>query len=114
MNSIHVFRKLGLIAIAGALSAAAAFAQSSNPASEQLKKSMDAGMRSMQGMKLSGDTDMDFAMMMKMHHQQALEMAKVQVQQGRSAPLKTMAQKIIDDQTKEIAQLDAWMQQHHR
>lgn len=105
-------RRLAVIAVASLLSVGAAVAQSANPASEKLKSSMESGMRSMNGMKLSGDTDKDFAMMMKMHHQQAVEMAKVQLQQGKSAELKAMAQKMIDDQSKEISQLDAWLQQH--
>ena len=36
----------------------------------------------MKMMKPSGDTDMDFAMMMKMHHEQALEMAKAEKSNG--------------------------------
>ncbi len=51
-------------------------------------------------------------MLMKMHHQQAIEMAKPEVAHGKSPELKAMARKIIKDQTKEIAQLDAWMKKH--
>ena len=40
-----------------------------------MKEAMMTGMDSMQKMPMSGDTDKDFAMMMKMHHQQALNMA---------------------------------------
>ncbi len=61
---------------------------------------------------MSGDTDKDFAMMMKTHHQQALDMAKAEVEHGKSAELKAMAQKMIKDQTKEIAKLDAWLQKN--
>ena len=80
--------------------------------SDELKKSMMSGMDGMQKMQMSGDTDKDFAMLMKMHHQQALEMAKPEVAHGKSPELKAMARKIIKDQTKEIAQLDAWMKKH--
>ncbi|WP_454906603.1 hypothetical protein [Variovorax gossypii] len=41
--------------------------------SDEMMKSMMSGMDGMQKMKMSGDTDKDFAMLMKMHHQQALE-----------------------------------------
>lgn len=88
----------------------AAIAQSANHGSEQMHKSMMSGMQQMQGMKMTGDTDKDFAMMMKMHHQQALDMAKVQVAHGKSPELKAMAEKMIKDQSKEIAQLEAWLQ----
>ncbi|WP_455342486.1 DUF305 domain-containing protein [Variovorax durovernensis] len=77
--------------------------------SDEMMKSMMSGMDGMQKMKMSGDTDKDFAMLMKMHHQQALEMAKPEIAHGKSPELKAMARKIIKDQTKEIAQLDAWM-----
>ncbi|MCY4746867.1 DUF305 family protein family protein [Aquabacterium commune] len=88
----------------------AATAQSANHGSEQMHKSMMSGMQQMQGIKMTGDTDKDFAMMMKMHHQQALDMAKVQVAHGKSPELKAMAEKMIKDQSKEIAQLEAWLQ----
>lgn len=81
-------------------------------ASKEMQTSMMSGMEKMKDMKLSGDTDKDFAMMMKMHHQQALEMAKPEVDHGKSPEMKAMARKIIKDQTKEIAQLDAWMKKH--
>lgn len=87
-------------------------AQSTAHGSEQMHQTMMSGMQSMQSMKMSGDTDKDFAMMMKMHHQQALDMARVEIQHGKSPELKAMAQKIIKDQTKEIAKLDAWLQKH--
>lgn len=80
--------------------------------SDEMKKSMMSGMDGMQKMQMSGDTDKDFAMLMKMHHQQALEMAKPEIAHGKSPELKAMARKIIKDQTKEIAQLDAWMKKN--
>ncbi|WP_259651745.1 DUF305 domain-containing protein [Variovorax sp. UMC13] len=80
--------------------------------SDEMKKSMMSGMDGMQKMQMSGDTDKDFAMLMKMHHQQALEMAKPEITHGESPELKAMARKIIKDQTKEIAQLDAWMKKN--
>ena len=46
-----------------------------------MHKSMMSGMKSMESMKCSGDIDHDFAMMMKMHHQSALDMANTQLQQ---------------------------------
>lgn len=47
--------------------------------SAALSQSMMSGMAQMKDMKSSGDTDKDFAMMMKMHHQQALEMAQIEL-----------------------------------
>lgn len=83
-----------------------------NHGSQQMHESMMSGMQKMQGMQPTGDTDKDFAMMMRMHHQQAVDMAKVEVQHGKSPELKAMAQKMIKDQQKEIEQLDAWLAKH--
>ena len=77
--------------------------------SPDMKQSMKAGMDGMQQMTMSGDTDKDFAMMMKMHHEQALDMAEMELAHGKSAELKAMAKKIITSQKKEIAQFDRWL-----
>ena len=77
--------------------------------SPDMKQSMKSGMDNMQQMQMSGDTDKDFAMMMKMHHQQALDMAEMQLAHGKSPELKAMASKIILGQKKEIAQFDRWL-----
>ena len=77
--------------------------------SGDMKKSMMMGMDNMQKMPMSGDTDKDFAMMMKIHHQGALDMAQMELEQGKSAEMKVMAKKIIAAQKKEIAQFDKWL-----
>lgn len=83
--------------------------QSSMMGSADMKQSMKAGMDSMHNMQTSGDMDKDFAAMMKVHHQQALDMAEMQLAHGKSAELKTLAKKIIAGQKKEIAQFDRWL-----
>ncbi len=77
--------------------------------SEGMKEAMMTGMDSMQKMSMSGDTDKDFAMMMKIHHQQAVDMAKMELTHGRSPAMKAMAKQIIAAQKKEIAQFDQWL-----
>ena len=77
--------------------------------SSDMKASMMMGMDGMQKMTMSGDTDKDFAMMMKMHHQQALNMAEMELAHGKSPEMKTMAKQIIAAQKKEIAQFDKWL-----
>jgi uncharacterized protein (DUF305 family) len=76
-----------------------------------MKSSMAMGMDKMQKMPMSGDTDKDFAMMMKMHHQQGVDMARMELQHGKSPAMKKMAQQIIAAQNKEIAQFDRWLAQ---
>lgn len=83
--------------------------QQGTTGSDGMKQSMMTGMDSMQKMPLSGDTDKDFAMMMKIHHQQALDMAQMELEHGKSPIMKEMARKIIAAQKKEIAQFDQWL-----
>ena len=80
--------------------------------SHEMMDSMKMGTEKMQNMEMSGDTDKDFAMMMKMHHQQALDMAQMELDYGKSAEMKTMAKKIIASQKKEITQFDKWLAKH--
>ena len=78
----------------------------------QMMESMSQGMEKMKSMPMSGDTDKDFAMMMRMHHEQAVKMAEVELKNGKDAKLKQMAQKMIDAQRKEIKELDDWLAKH--
>lgn len=74
-----------------------------------MKAHMMKSMQSMQSMTMTGDTDKDFASMMRMHHQCGVEMAQMQVANGKNAQLNAMAKKIIVSQKKEIAQFDTWI-----
>ena len=69
---------------------------------------MRSMMDKMTTMQMTGNTDKDFVMMMIPHHEGAKTMAEHQVKHGKNAELKKMAQKMITDQTKEIAELKAW------
>jgi len=80
--------------------------------SDAMKKSMKMGMDSMQNMPMSGDTDKDFAMMMKMHHEQGVEMAQMELANGKSPAMKAIAKNIISAQKKEIAEFEKWLSKH--
>ena len=51
----------------------------------------------------SGDPDRDFAEMMIVHHEGAIDMAKIQLQYGKNEQLRRLAQGIIVEQQQEIA-----------
>ena len=57
----------------------------------------------------SGNPDFDFVRGMIPHHQGAIDMAKVQLAHGKNPEIRAMAQKIIDDQQREIAEMQAWL-----
>ena len=83
--------------------------QPGSAGSNDMMAAMMKGMDGMQKMPMSGDTDKDFAAMMKMHHQQAVNMSEMELAKGKSPEMKAMAKKIIAAQKKEIAQLDQWL-----
>jgi uncharacterized protein (DUF305 family) len=63
------------------------------------------------GMPMSGDPDMDFANMMIPHHRGAIDMARIELESGKDPQLRKMAQKIIDDQEREITTFKEWLAQ---
>ena len=74
---------------------------------------MNKNMQEMKSMQSTGNPDNDFAAMMKTHHMGALEMAQAEVAQGTNAEMKAMAQKMIDAQQKEIAELNTFLSGHN-
>ena len=80
--------------------------------SMDMRKSMSGMMKDMQGMTISGDPDRDFATLMRMHHQGALDMAQAELDSGKDPQLKSMAKKIIASQQKEIKEFDQWLAKH--
>lgn len=79
------------------------------PAGGDMRASMMGMMKTMDSMKMSGDTDRDFATMMKMHHQGAIDMAQMELQSGKDAKMRAMAKRIIEAQQKEIKEFDRWL-----
>ena len=77
---------------------------------------MKAMMKDMGGkmtsMPMSGDPDVDFAMMMRIHHQGAIDMANAELSKGKDPQMKKMAKAIVSAQKKEIAQFDAYLDKH--
>jgi uncharacterized protein (DUF305 family) len=67
----------------------------------------------MESMNMRGDVDHDFAEMMIVHHQAAIDMAQQEIDSGNNATLKKFAKKIIEDQTREIKELKQWLNEQH-
>ncbi len=66
-------------------------------------------MMKMEAMPKTGDPEIDFLKMMVMHHQGAINMANVQLQEGKNDSLKRTAQKIIIEQQAEIIQFNNYV-----
>lgn len=128
---------IALVALSAALLQPVAYAQSpANPGSDSMKggkvdsSSMSGGGMGMKGMdmqgmmkdnnekmssmQMTGNSDMDFAMMMRIHHQGAIDMAEAELRDGKSPEMRKMAKDIIAAQKKEIAQLDRFLAKNGR
>jgi uncharacterized protein (DUF305 family) len=66
----------------------------------------------MNAMTMTKDSDHDFAMMMKMHHQGAIDMGNKELEKGDDAAIKAMAQTMITMQQAEIRELQAFIDSH--
>lgn len=72
---------------------------------------MDQMNKDMSAASMVGDVDVAFVCSMIPHHQGAIDMAKAELKYGDDEWAKTMAQKVIDAQEQEIADMRAWLEQ---
>jgi uncharacterized protein (DUF305 family) len=83
-----------------------------DPASTKDFKAADMQMMHNMHVPYTGNPDVDFRTHMIPHHQGAVEMAKVALKHAKDPETKRMAQKIIDDQEKEIAEMQDWLKKN--
>ncbi len=100
----------------GALSAAMAIvvpdrlaqaqpAKGAPAAYERVREVMDDRFKDM---KLAGDPDKDFAALLIAHHEDLIFLARTQLEHGADEQLRQVAQRILDEQQKQIAELKEW------
>ncbi|RYE49656.1 MAG: DUF305 domain-containing protein [Sphingobacteriales bacterium] len=77
-----------------------------------LMKQMNDMMDKMHTMQVTGDFDVDFANIMIEHHQSALDMAQVELSQGKDEKMKAKAKDIITKQQKEQLELKDFVQNY--
>jgi uncharacterized protein (DUF305 family) len=71
-------------------------------------KTMDKAMMAAKG----STPDVTFARKMIAHHQGAIAMARIELEHGMDADAKRLAQQTIDENTKGIADLQAFLRAH--
>lgn len=77
--------------------------------SDDMKKSMENMSKQMTSTPMTGDADRDFATMMRIHHQGAIDMAQAELATGKDPQMRKLAKEIIAAQKKEIALIDRWL-----
>lgn len=118
-------RTIVILAASAALIGGAALAQQGQQGQRQGQAGMQHGqmamqdyMKSMQDMHQKmmsandADPDRAFALKMIAHHQGGIDMARIVQQHGDDAEIKQMAQKTVEMQRKEIAELQSWLDRH--
>jgi Cu/Ag efflux protein CusF len=100
------------VAFLGAVSAVAvlrvAQAQPAKGAPAAFERVREVMNNRFKDMKLTGDPDRDFAAVLIAHHEDLIFLAKTQLEHGGDRQMRQLAQKILDEQQKQISELKEW------
>jgi uncharacterized protein (DUF305 family) len=80
--------------------------------SNKMMALMHQMMSQMDTVPITNDPEIDFLRMMRVHHQGAIDMADLELKEGKNDSLKRTAQKIIKEQQDEITQFSAYLATH--
>jgi uncharacterized protein (DUF305 family) len=78
------------------------------PSTAAFRKANDL-MHKQMNIAYSGDADVDFIRGMIPHHQGAIDMARIQIAHGKDPAVRRIAEKIVADQQREIAEMKEWL-----
>jgi uncharacterized protein (DUF305 family) len=109
-TAAKLFVIIALVTATGA--AVAQNAQSGSESTQEFKAADMNMMKTMGAAPYTGNPDVDFRTHMIPHHQGAIAMAQVALKYASDVETKRMAQKIIDDQEKEVADMQAWLKKN--
>lgn len=79
-----------------------------------MRKSMGGMIDAIKSMPMSDNPDVDFAVMMRADHQDAIDMAQVALNTGKDPAMRNAVKKIIAAQKKEPAEFDRRLARHEQ
>jgi uncharacterized protein (DUF305 family) len=82
------------------------------PADTSMMDAMQKMQHDMAAAPMTGNPDIDFAAMMIPHHQGAVDMARIELRNGRDPAMRKLARDVIAAQEKEIAFMKSWLAKH--
>jgi uncharacterized protein (DUF305 family) len=83
-----------------------------SPSTEGYKAAMDKMHTDMMASQYTGNADVDFVRGMIPHHQGAIDMAKVELANGKDPEIRKLAESVIAAQEAEIKQMQDWLAAH--
>jgi uncharacterized protein (DUF305 family) len=105
---------LGPLSVNAQTASGAARHDSASMHSMDMKKSMESMSKEMASMPMTGDPDRDFALMMRIHHQGAIDMSQAELTTGKDPQMRKLAKEIIAAQKKEIALIERWLKKYEK
>lgn len=84
----------------------------SMPMENDVMQSMNKTIKTMNNATINGDFDYDFANLMIMHHQMAIDMSRLEIQKGSDPTIKKMANGIIAAQEIEVKEMQQFIQNY--
>jgi uncharacterized protein (DUF305 family) len=83
-----------------------------SPSTDGYKAAMEKMHTDMMAIEYSGNADVDFARGMIPHHQAAIDMAKVELANGKDPEMRKLAEAVIAAQEAEIKRMQDWLAAH--